>query len=120
MMVLFIAGLIFFLSSQKGDPEHRYPMGVAYFLERKFFHVLEYFILTLSFFWAFRGDFSAADALRKAVVFAFIFAFTDEWHQTFVPGRDGMLRDVGVDFIGIMLMALIIINFPQWKKKWLK
>lgn len=35
------------------------------------------------------------------------YAATDEWHQTFVPGRTGHVVDVLVDSIGIVLVALI-------------
>ena len=41
-----------------------------------------------------------------AFAFAAVFAATDEWHQTFVPGRDGCVRDVLIDTGGALLAAL--------------
>jgi VanZ family protein len=40
-------------------------------------------------------------ALLIAAVMAVLYAFSDEWHQTFVPGREGSLLDVGIDALGI-------------------
>ena len=40
-----------------------------------------------------------------AFAFAVLFALSDEWHQTFVPGRDGCVRDVGIDVVGAALAA---------------
>lgn len=40
----------------------------------------------------------------KSIFFTLIgillFALSDEYHQTFIPGRSGELRDVGIDFLG--------------------
>ena len=42
-----------------------------------------------------------------AVLFAFVYACTDEFHQTFVAGRAGLFHDVLVDTSGAVLGALI-------------
>lgn len=44
-----------------------------------------------------------------AVAISFTYACLDEWHQYFVPGRDGKFADVGVDSIGFILSALLIV-----------
>ena len=41
-------------------------------------------------------------------VVSLLFAASDEWHQTFVPGRGGTIIDVGIDLIGITLAAIIL------------
>ena len=46
--------------------------------------------------------------LHRAVLIGFLYACTDEFHQTFVPGRSGEFRDVLIDTIGVLLGALII------------
>ena len=43
-----------------------------------------------------------------AVSIAFAYACTDEFHQTFVHGREGTPRDVVIDSIGIAIAALRI------------
>ena len=42
-------------------------------------------------------------ALLGAFLFAVVFAASDEWHQTFVPGRYGKVRDVALDALGAAL-----------------
>ncbi|MBI2009722.1 MAG: VanZ family protein [Candidatus Chisholmbacteria bacterium] len=37
-----------------------------------------------------------------------LYAISDEWHQTFVPGRGGRLTDVGYDTMGMVLSFLYI------------
>jgi len=39
---------------------------------------------------------------------AIVFALTDEWHQTFVPGRISSPYDLAADAFGILLFL-----FPQ-------
>jgi len=38
------------------------------------------------------------------------YAITDEWHQTFVPGRHGRWFDVGIDTLGALL-AMAWVRF---------
>ncbi|MEJ2055177.1 MAG: VanZ family protein [Calditrichaceae bacterium] len=56
-----------------------------------------------------------------AVIIGFVFAVTDEWHQSKVPGRDSDVFDVMADLIGIIVFAylykLYLSFFPP---KWLK
>ena len=42
-------------------------------------------------------------------VTAFLYAISDEFHQSFVKGRSGEIRDVCIDSIGAMCGALIVI-----------
>ncbi|HXV82852.1 MAG TPA: VanZ family protein, partial [Candidatus Binatia bacterium] len=73
---------------------------------RKLAHVFEYAVLTALLFWALRGHRApGAGTLAIAALLASLYAFSDEWHQTFVPGREGSLRDVGIDTVGIVLAS---------------
>ncbi|MBQ6436480.1 VanZ family protein [bacterium] len=40
------------------------------------------------------------------LLFCFFYACTDEWHQSFVPGRTATWRDVGFDTLGACLACL--------------
>ena len=40
------------------------------------------------------------------------YAISDEWHQTFVPGRHGRPFDVGVDTVGALLMLGLL--YTRW------
>jgi VanZ family protein len=39
---------------------------------------------------------------------ALAYAISDEFHQTFVPGRSGAPRDVAIDLIGITAGLLLL------------
>ncbi len=73
-------------------------------LVRKLAHVGVYFGLALSvslplYVYRIRGFY----LFLTGGVFCIIFAFFDEYHQSFVAGRGPSLRDVGIDGIGILL-----------------
>jgi VanZ family protein len=71
------------------------------FTFKKLAHVAVYGILTALLFSAMRMHIRHRGyALFTAVLIAILYAFSDEWHQTFVPGREGTLRDVAVDALG--------------------
>ncbi len=110
--VLIWAIIIFWLSSipnlESGLKED--------FILRKIAHILEYAILTFLLFRALRPEVDEfkpgkkelrafSKALIWAVVFAFLYSLSDEYHQTFVFGREGTLKDVAIDSIGILVTA---------------
>ena len=100
--VLVWAGFIFFLSSipnLKTDLEQD-------FILRKIAHILEYAILTFLLIRAFTKEKLTNKKIAiYSIVFAIFYAFTDEYHQTFIQGRQGSLKDAGIDSIGILIMA---------------
>jgi VanZ family protein len=49
-------------------------------------------------------------ALVIAAFMALIYAASDEWHQTFVPGRGGTWVDVVIDSFGISLATLFSLR----------
>ena len=71
------------------------------FILRKLAHLTEYAILTALLFWALRRHVARTHAFLIAAAAALLYAFSDEWHQTFVPGREGSLRDIAIDMLGI-------------------
>ena len=87
--------LIFLLSSQASDGHH----SAIVVLLRKCAHVSEYLVLVLLLR---RGV-----AAPMAMLIAVAYAVGDEWHQTFVHGRNGTPRDVAIDGIGIALAGIL-------------
>ena len=75
---------------------------------RKYAHMFEFFCLgcfsfLLVYEWNLEKD---ARLLRSTLItflFCFLYACSDEWHQTFVPGRAGRIQDVWIDGIGFSL-----------------
>lgn len=77
-------------------------------LIRKTAHFTEYFVLagTVAFplyVYKIRGIFLPL----TGGVFCVLFAFLDEYHQSFVAGRGPSLRDVGIDSCGVLCGILI-------------
>ena len=68
---------------------------------RKLAHATEYAILALLWF-------GALGSKPQAVVIAFLYACTDEFHQLFVPGRAGLFTDVLIDTSGAAAVMLVV------------
>lgn len=60
-------------------------------------------------------------AFPTALFLGFLYACSDEYHQTFVSGRSGELKDVMIDttgvLIGAVIIAFIIPAMKQWRNK---
>jgi VanZ family protein len=74
------------------------------FILRKIAHVTEFAILT---FLLFRAIIIDKPKINKAIIYSLIialfYAFSDEFHQSFVKGRGCSFRDVGIDSIGVLI-----------------
>ena len=82
------------------------------FVLKKSAHVIEYAILYYLFFRAFSKNFSLKKNFPIAVcclLFTVLYAFSDEFHQSFIPGRHMKLMDIGFDSLG-MLISLFLIK----------
>jgi VanZ family protein len=103
--VILWMGAIFVLSA---TPSIATPLEPLYdFTFKKLAHVTVYAILTVLLFRALRLHIThRGQALVIAMLVAILYACSDEWHQTFVPGREGTLRDVGFDAIGAIGMSM--------------
>jgi len=106
--LLIWMGIIFYFSSMQGNTPVENP-PIRFFVIRKGAHIGEYFILMLLSLNYFKNLFLN----NKARIFIFsgllslTYAFSDEFHQLFVYGREGKIRDVGFDLIGIILAGVI-------------
>jgi VanZ family protein len=60
-----------------------------------------------------RGRHASAGSTALALMAAGTCAVLDEWHQSFVPGRDASVSDLVVDVTGIAAMLV----FLQWKNR---
>ena len=55
---------------------------------------------------------------RLALVFAALYASTDEFHQTFVPSRQGSVWDVLLDTSGAAFGLLLLWLLGRWRRRW--
>lgn len=78
----------------------------------KGFHVLEFFALAVVAGLTLRR-FGVEKWIGWGAGIAFVYACSDEWHQTFVPARGGRVSDVLIDSVGIGLAVLVMIRFAK-------
>jgi VanZ family protein len=111
--VLLWMGVIFVASSQ---PELPFVLNKTVdFVTKKAAHVTEYGVLAFLLWraiskergWPYWPSFGGAFAV------SLLYAISDEFHQTFVPGRSGRLTDVGFDALG----ALLALGLVWWFAK---
>jgi VanZ family protein len=102
---LLAMAAIFFLSAQTSDPVDRAWWDV---LLRKLAHFTEYAVLTVLWWRALRG-LALRFPLAVAMAISLGYAATDEFHQTFVDGRNGTPVDVLIDSAGIVIAATAIV-----------
>ena len=106
--VALYAGAIFFLSAQS-HPVDQLPSFLLKNVSDKVLHAVEYGILSLLCYRAFRwaaGPAVARQAVVLAIVTASVFGLTDEVHQAFVPLRDASWQDWLADTIGAVIGAM--------------
>ncbi len=89
---------------------------------RKTGHISEYAVLALLIRRARwnngdMGDFRwRGDEFVSCALLAALYAFSDEFHQSFVPTRDGLFTDVLFDTSGAALGLLLAAAWWQWRK----
>jgi len=82
------------------------------FLVRKSAHITAYFILGVLIFNIVKDyKYKSIYAISISIGMAFLYAVSDEFHQSFVPGRSCELRDVIIDttasIVGVCLFYLL-------------
>ena len=105
---------IFWLSSQTG------PQLKQVGLDKDEIHIVGhfwmFFVLSVCLYRAIKNPFIA-------VLISFIYAVTDEYHQTFVFGRSASLKDLLNDTLSASAAALLIWKYypklPKILKNWL-
>jgi VanZ family protein len=124
--------VIFAFSHQpySGRETEKY-LGGANVPVRKLGHITEFMVLFLLVRWALqrqgepKNDSSGESAVLRfvkspsvlAFVFAISYAATDEWHQSFVPGRSSNWNDVAVDACGVSAGAVALAIAGKARKK---
>ena len=92
------------------------------FAVRKAAHVAEYAILALLLYRAVRRTRERPPAIwcRHCAGWAFaiavLYAASDEWHQSFVPSRDGSIHDVIIDGAGAALGLALWHGWLLWRQ----
>jgi len=113
--VLIWAGIIFWLSN---IPNLKTDLACDFIL-RKAAHVVEYAVLCFLLRRAFKGSFKMGDLplFLYPAILSFFYAVSDEFHQSFIPGRNGSFRDVLIDTVGIIGFYIVLKVYQALLKK---
>ena len=91
---------------------------------RKLAHIFEYFCLgscAALFFRELWRESPLRVTSAAAELFSLLYSVSDEYHQTFIPGRSGQVRDVLFDLSGItagvLLLSLLIVLAGKRRKR---
>jgi hypothetical protein len=89
--------------------------GLIDFLVKKGGHALGYGLLALTFLRGLKGENPNIHSrwFYIAWVMAVLYSATDEFHQSFIPGRHPAVTDVLIDATGAAIMLLLI----NWYRK---
>jgi VanZ family protein len=99
-----IMGMIFFLSHQPDD----FSQLPQFAGSDKILHVIAYGLLAGTFLYGlhpFVDDSSRAVTAIIVVMFCLLFGISDEYHQSFIPGRQVSVWDVIADGVGATLVV---------------
>ncbi|EOC99298.1 VanZ family protein [Caldisalinibacter kiritimatiensis] len=88
------------------------------YIIRKIGHVTEYFILTILIL-GFLNTLNLRDKYKYliAIIIPSIYACIDEYNQIFISGRDGSIKDVAIDIIGILGGILVNLCINKLRKE---
>jgi VanZ family protein len=104
--------LIFFLSSRPDLPGA--PDPALDRILKKSAHAGGYATLAILYVRALEGS-GARRSAPVALVLTGLYAVSDEWHQTYVPGRDGNILDVLIDLAGGILGLFVWQGVRHWR-----
>lgn len=104
-------GVIFFMSSLSNLPGPQTTEIVWWdFLLKKTAHMIEYGIL----FYLWQRAINGNKPTQKGYLIAFLiivaYSISDEFHQSFSPGRHPRIYDVGYDILGAFLVYAKLVK----------
>jgi len=103
---------IFAMSAQQTVPQ---PPGFSIEYTAIAGHLVSYGILALLLLWALpAGAARPRYRLALAVLLAILYGASDEFHQSFVPGRSATAFDVVVDALGAILAVTL---YAAWRAR---
>jgi VanZ family protein len=116
-----LMSLVFYLSSLSSLPDFQ----TYDFTVKKLAHLCVYALLYFLLFRAFHAN-RPHNALSRCrtylypAIVTFLFAVSDEIHQSYVPFRSPAVRDVAIDSAGIFLMYCAIRKGPAFFARFLR
>ncbi|EXX88109.1 hypothetical protein BG53_02115 [Paenibacillus darwinianus] len=114
-------GVIFWFSSREGDELNGWlPWFQQWFPGMSGFnwgHFVSYFILAAAFAYAFGGASLQWRTKTVIILLCLLYGISDEYHQSFVPGRSPDVQDLINDTLGAAL-AMLALTLPPVRNGW--
>ena len=110
------AALIYFISAQPEEAFER--LGLTGLLLSVGGHLVVYFVLMVLLVVALRysSSLSPNHVYRVAFLLIVLYGLSDEYHQSFVPGRTATIVDWLVDLIGAGAAWIILVRWEHRRK----
>ncbi|HSX39866.1 MAG TPA: VanZ family protein [Candidatus Saccharimonadales bacterium] len=105
---IILCGFIFYWSSVPGAEINSLQLGDETL--HRVVHYSLFFLLCLFFY-------IPTKSFKKAVLLTIAYAFSDEFHQRYVPRRSSSLEDIYVDTFGALSAAILWSTFQTLYKK---
>jgi len=87
----------------------------VHFAVRKTAHFSEYFILSFFITLTYSEFFNKKLNISFILLMCLLVALSDEYLQSFIPGRGSMVRDVFIDFSGSLTQIIIFLFIKKLK-----
>ncbi len=112
LALLGFCAIIFWLSNQ-----HWLPVPDLIEQQDKFHHFIAYFVMGVLAWRNFRHYLKTPLLLTiVSVVFCSLYGVSDEWHQSFVPGRSADVMDWLADTSGAAAAMTLLSRFFSYQK----
>lgn len=80
------------------------------------YHLVVFFLLGFFFLMSIKGDKKIKTGyIVTTLIISVLYAFLDEFHQTFVPFRNPSIQDILTDTAGIFLSTILILYLNKKK-----
>lgn len=106
------SGLVIKLIKLLGININESTSEIISFVVRKLAHFTEYMILFVLIYRVASLYFKSRKTLLLCLLLVFLYASSDEFHQSFIPGRSPAFRDVMIDTSG-GFFAWVVLYFKQ-------
>ena len=108
-----VMGTIFFISHQPGD-----NISLPHFPGAdKLAHMISYSVLAGTVFFAWSEEQKNSNPrtlIFYTFAFCILYGISDEFHQSFIPGRTASVYDLLADCVGA---AVVCVFWARWQKK---
>ena len=112
-LLLFYCLFIYWLSSQTSLKE---PFDFGFELQDKLYHAGAYFIMGVLAWRSFSHWIRSPIILALlSIAFCSLYGISDEWHQSFVVGRESDSTDWMADTSGAILAVFLLYKFRERK-----